>query len=138
METFSRNRDAAIPQSLHHAWLRACEDWSSPLHHDELLQLAMHHECYAWLAAKYRDVGRTRDVPAIDAYLNRLRRAAEATLTVSATRRTAHAAGSYSSAQAILLVLIAALVASCVYARTRAVPTRSASGNDHHVVVEAR
>lgn len=122
-EAFRTTGDAAVPPAVRVAWQRVCAGWGVADHHDELLQLAVHHACYAWVAAQYRALDRTRSGgPLAGAHLDRLRRAAEVTLAVTATPRAERPVGVYGGVKAMLLILIIAIVASIVYARVAPVP----------------
>jgi uncharacterized Zn finger protein (UPF0148 family) len=113
MASYTEERDAAVPESVRAAWQRAAEAWSDPARHDELLQQVAAHRCYAWAAAHYR--ARTGD-PVAERQLDRLRRAAEATLLAGATVRPDATAGPYRATLGVLAILIAAIVIGVVYA----------------------
>ncbi|HEX3766615.1 MAG TPA: hypothetical protein VHW23_48305 [Kofleriaceae bacterium] len=113
MASYRDARDAAVPEPVHAAWQRAAEAWSDPTRHDELLQQVAAHSCYAWAAARYR--ARRRD-PVAERQLDRLRRAAEATLLAGATVRPDTTAGPYRATLGVLAILIAAIVIGVVYA----------------------
>ena len=122
MAAFQVTRDA-VPPDLVAAWQRVREHWGVPRYHDELLQLTAQLERYAWVAAKYREVGRMRNAdPVADAELARLRRAAEVTLAVSASVRPERAPRSYGALSAMLLLVMLLAIASFAYARLRPLP----------------
>jgi hypothetical protein len=76
MAPFLAALDATVPTSVHSAWRRVREDWRITAHHEELLQLTIQHQCYAWVAAKYREASRERPGDQLaDAQIVRLRRA---------------------------------------------------------------
>jgi hypothetical protein len=113
-------RDAAIPEPLREAWARAICAWSEPARHDEVLRLVAAHGCYAWAAARYR----TRRSDAIAArQLDRLRRAAEATLLASATVRPDPGARPYRATVGVLAILIAAIGVGLIYAAASPAPS---------------
>lgn len=113
-------RDAAIPEPLRDAWERAIRAWSDPALHDEVLRLVAVHSCYAWAAARYRT---RRGDPVAARQLDRLRRAAEATLLASATARPDPAARPYRAAVGVLAVLIVAIGVGLIYAMAARTPT---------------
>jgi hypothetical protein len=130
MDAYAQSRDAAVPEPVAVAWDRALEAWDDAERHDALLRLVAQHRAYAWAAAKYRDAKRAapaspspfRSYPdhAVDAIadrqLERMRRAAEATLYASATARDERGKAPYRAAMAILAMLVFAIVAGLVFA----------------------
>ena len=66
------------------AWDRVVEDWDDPARHDALIGLVAQHNCFVWAAARYKE--RAGD-PIADKQLERLRRAATATMLATATAR---------------------------------------------------
>jgi hypothetical protein len=130
MEAFARARDASVPEEVAAAWERVLEAWDDPGRHDALLRLIARHEAYAWAAAKYRDAKRAapaspspfRSYPdhAVDAIadrqLDRMRRAAEATLYASASAREDRGRSPYRAATAVLAMFIVAIVAGLIFA----------------------
>jgi len=129
MASFASTREAAVPEQLRAAWddlhapdssappYRGGEPWSDQTRHDELLKLVAANNCYAWAAGRYREVIRARpeDVTAAR-QLDRLTRAAEATMLAGATARNTVAPKPYRAATAILIMLIVALVSGLLYA----------------------
>ncbi len=130
MEAYAARRDAAVPEAVAAAWDRALEAWDDAESHDALLRLCAQHDAYAWVAAKYRDAKRAapaspspfRSYPdhAVDAIadrqLDRMRRAAEATLFAGASAREDRARSPYRAATAILAMFIFAIIAGLVFA----------------------
>lgn len=110
MAAYRDARDAAIPEPLREAWDRAAAAWSEPARHDEVLRLVATHNAYAWAAARYRGHG-PGDVATRQ--LDRLRRAAEATLFASATVKPE--ARPYRATVGLLAVLIVAIVVGLIY-----------------------
>jgi len=110
---YSDARDAAVPDPVRAAWQRAAEAWSDLARHDELLRQVAAHSCYAWAAARYRARGRD---PVAERQLDRLRRAAEATLLAGASARRDTTVGPYRATLGVLAILIAAIVIGVVYA----------------------
>jgi len=113
MAAYTAARDAAVPDALRDAWTRATERWNDAAAHDELLRLVVANNGYAWAAGRYRT--RERDAVA-ERQLERLRRAAEVTLLVSATARPDAATTPYRAATSVLAILIVLIVAGLVYA----------------------
>jgi uncharacterized Zn finger protein (UPF0148 family) len=119
MAAFEQARDA-VPEALTRAWQHALEGWDEKARHDELLRLVTHHDAYAWAAARYRERLRERAGDAVaDRELARVRRAAEAALTVSAATRQAKTREPYRSSMAILALLMLAAIGGLVYAMVR-------------------
>jgi hypothetical protein len=130
MEAYARTRDAAVPEAVAAAWDRVLEAWDDGGRHDALLRLVAQHDAYAWTAARYREAKRAapaspspfRSYPdhAVDAIadrqLDRMRRAAEATLYAGATAREERARRPYRATTAILAMFIFAIVAGLVFA----------------------
>jgi hypothetical protein len=128
MASFASNREA-VPEQLRAAWddlhapdssappYRSGEPWTDQARHDELLKLVAANNCYAWAAGRYREVIRTRPEDATAArQLDRLTRAAEATMLAGATARTTPGPKPYRATTAILVMLIAVIVAGLFYA----------------------
>lgn len=113
MAAYRDARDAAVPGPAREAWARALEAWGDPARHDEVLQQVAAHRCYAWAAACYRARGRD---PIAERQLDRLRRAAEATLLASATARPDAAPRPYRATAGVLAILIVAVLVGLVYA----------------------
>jgi hypothetical protein len=137
-------RDASVPEAVAAAWDRVLEAWDDAERHAALLRLVARHEAYAWAAARYRDAKRAVPVSpapfrrypdhAVDAVadrqLDRMRRAAEATLLAGASAREARGRSPYRAATAILALLVVAIVAGLVFATMlqRAEPAASGAG----------
>lgn len=130
MEAYSDARGAAVPAEVAAAWDRVLEAWDDDARHDALLGRVAQHDAYAWAAARYRDAKRAapaspapfRSYPdhAVDAIadrqLDRMRRAAEATLYASASAREDRDRSPYRATTAVLALLILAVVAGLVFA----------------------
>lgn len=127
MAAYTDARDAAVPMPVRDAWTRATESWSDIAAHDDLLRLVASHNCYAWAAGRYRTRGRD---PVAQRQLDRLRRAAEATLFASATARPDAQAKPYRATRSVLAILIVAVVVGLLYAavmRGRPPPSEATS-----------
>jgi hypothetical protein len=120
MADFTEAHDAAVPEPVRAAWAGVAGAWSDPARHDELLRQVAAHRCYAWAAGRYRTRGGD---PIAERQLDRLRRAAEATLLAGATVRRDTAALPYRATVGVLAVLIAAVVVGLVYAALARAPS---------------
>ena len=114
MAAFESARDASVPEVLHDAWARVLEAWDDPARHDELMRLVAANNCYAWAAGRYRT--RPTDDPIARRQLERVRRAAEATMLASATVREKAQPMPYRATTAVLAMMIIAIVAGLFYA----------------------
>lgn len=112
MAAFEAARDADVPAAVREAWHAAAGHWDDPAHHDELFRVVASHGAYAWAASHYR--ARKDDIAVRQ--LERLRRAAEATLLASATARPDAAASPYKATRAVLIVLILFVLIGLAYA----------------------
>jgi len=118
MAAYAKARDAAAsvsaPDVVQAAWARTTQDWHTAARHDELLQLVAIHHAYAWAAGRYRMRG---DEPIAQRQLDRLRRAAEATLRAGATPRAGASARTSSRARRrVLALVITMIVAGALFA----------------------
>jgi hypothetical protein len=119
MAAFETARDA-VPDALAEAWSNAVKRWEDSTRHDELLRLVGQHDSYAWAAARYREQLRaTPDDTVAPAQLDRLRRAAEATMMSNAATRKATQPTPYRGTIAILGLMIILIIAGLVYAMAR-------------------
>jgi hypothetical protein len=129
MEEFARRREATAPDAVRAAWdalepptradrERAPESpWNDAARHDELLRLVHVYDCYAWAAGRYRDVHRLRpDDKMASRMVERIRKAAEATMMASASVRAETGPKPYRATVAVLAMLIVALIAMLLYA----------------------
>ena len=112
MADYADAREAGVPDAVREAWRRVTEAWSDSARHDELLRVVALHDSYAWAAGRYR----TRRDDIATRQLDRLRRAAEATLLASATARPDASTAPYRATRGVLMVLIVAVVVGLIYA----------------------
>lgn len=122
MESFAKDRDAAVPDVLGKAWERAIEKWDDQPRHEEVMRLVAQHDAYAWAASRYRS--RAGD-PVADKQLERIRKAAEITmLSAAVSRKDASAKNPYRNTMALLIVLVVLIVGGLLYAwiRSRGAP----------------
>jgi hypothetical protein len=113
MAAYAQTRDATAPEPVQRAWTRATEHWDDAAEHDELFRLIVGNNCYAWGAGRYR---MRADDPIAVRQLERLRRAAEATLLTSAATRSDPATRRYRTAAGVLALLVVVIVAGLLYA----------------------
>jgi hypothetical protein len=118
-DSVAQARDANVPDALIAAWDRAVEQWDEQARHDELIRLVTQHDAYAWAAARYR----TKPDPIGERQLERIRKAAEVTMTSAAVVRQANAKKPYRGTTVVLVLLAVALfagLAMAMVARNRA------------------
>ncbi|MEO7732811.1 MAG: hypothetical protein ABIY55_17725, partial [Kofleriaceae bacterium] len=121
MAGYADAREASVPDAVRDAWQHVTEAWTDPARHDELLRVVALHDSYAWAAGRYRT---RRDDLAVS-QLERLRRAAEATLLATAIARPDASTAPYRATRGVLMVLILAVIVGLVYAmviRSRGAP----------------
>lgn len=92
------------PADVQTAWQDITEHWDDAARHKAFVGLVSAHNCFAWAAARYKE--RAGDAIA-DAQLERLQRAATATLMATARARPRSERAPYVS----LLVVVVALLA---------------------------
>jgi len=113
MAPYAEVRDAAasisVPEVLQAAWACTIQDWHTAARHDEFLQLVAIHHAYAWAAGRYRTRGHE---PVAVRQLDRLRRAAEATLLAGATPRAGASARTSARARRRVLALVITVIAA--------------------------
>jgi hypothetical protein len=95
-------------EAVRAAWQRVVESWDDAARHDAFVGLVAQHNCFAWAAARYKE--RAGDAVA-DRQLERLRRAATATMLATATVREEHQRQPYRST---LIALIAMLLLAVI------------------------
>ena len=126
MAAFGSQLDAGVPDVARVAWDRVKERWEDTAAHDELLRLTTLHGCYAWVAARYREVkadagppfreaGSARDAIA-ERQLDRIRRAAEVALLTSGSPRPDKGSKAYQSTKLMLGLVIMLIIAGLAYA----------------------
>jgi hypothetical protein len=117
------------------AWDRAVEQWDDAARHDALLALVVQHSEFAWAAARYKERG---DDAIAKERLDRLRKAATATMFATAKVREPDDASPYRKIMIWLVVLVSMLVLGLVFARVivssrphKAAPAKSAPARHH-------
>jgi len=129
MEEFARRREGTAPEAVRAAWdaldaptpeVRERPEssaWHDMARHDELLRLVHVYDCYAWAAGRYRDVLRVAPGDTVaQRQVERLRKAAEATMMASARVKDDKGPKPYRATVAVLAMLVIALVAMLLYA----------------------
>lgn len=116
MESFAKARDAAIPDALGRAWEAAEASWDDAARHEEVLRLVTQHDAYAWAAARYKQ--RAGD-PVADRGLERVKKAAEATLLTSGAAREAKARNPYRNTMVLMIGMLLLLLGGLMYAYLR-------------------
>jgi hypothetical protein len=115
MESFAKESDEAVPDVLHKAWAHALEAWEDTARHDELIRLVSQNDAYAWAAGRYR----TRPDAVGTRQLERVRKAAEATLLSMAATRKASAPSPYRNTTMLMIALVLLAVGGLIYAMVR-------------------
>jgi hypothetical protein len=135
MVAYAHARDAAVPPAVAAAWDHVLEAWDEQGRHDALLRLVAEHDAYVWAAGKYRDAKRSQPaspspfrtypdhaidaIDAIDAIadrqLDRMRRAAEATLYASATARERRRPSPYRAGVGVIIMFVIAIAAGALF-----------------------
>jgi hypothetical protein len=105
--------DCEIPEAVRAAWQHVTEAWDDAKRHDAFVGLAAQHECFPWAAARYKE--RAGD-PVADRQIDRVQRAAAATLMATATRKPENAPKRYQVMLAVLAVIGIVLAVGLFYA----------------------
>lgn len=116
MATWKSERDLAVPAEVKAAWEAVLEAWTSDATHDALFNLIAARGEYGWAAGRYREQARERVGDRVaPKQMDRIRRAIEATMVVSATARDRPAASPYKNTAMLLAVLIIVLAVGMAY-----------------------
>jgi hypothetical protein len=103
---------ASVPAPLAEAWERTLQGWEIAALHDTVLGLAAKHEQFAWLAARYREIARSRpEDPVPPARLARLQKAAVVAFRIDTRSPATRERTPYRGAG---IILIAAVIAAVV------------------------
>ena len=120
MEAFTETVDADVPEVVRAAWRRVIEGWTEAPRHDALFGLVSQYSAFAWAAGRYRVAERDHPEDSIAGkQLERMRRAMEVTLLVTATQRPDTTKKPYQSTLAILIGLVVLMAIGVVYAMIR-------------------
>ncbi len=116
MATFKSERDQAVPAEIRTAWDAVIEKWTDDARHDALFALIAARGEYGWAAGRYREQARERiGDPVAPKQMDRIRRAIEATMVVSATTRETKQASPYKNTAMLLALLLAVLIVGMAY-----------------------
>jgi hypothetical protein len=96
------------------AWERVTEQWDDPARHDALIGLVAQHNCFAWAAARYKE--RAGDAVA-DKQLERLQRAATATMLAAASVRGQPERTPYKRTMVVMIVMLVMVVLGLLAAK---------------------
>jgi hypothetical protein len=113
--------DGAIPEPVREAWQRALDAWDDSARHDAFVGLVAQHNCFMWAAAHYR--AKAGD-PIADRQLERLRRAATATMLATATARPSDTKKPYQISIAVLIAFVTIAFIGYMYAVYLREPSR--------------
>ncbi len=122
MASFTAERDTTATEALRAAWDRVVESWSDEERHEAVFRIVTERGEYSWVAARYREQARAREGDPIAAkQMERIRRAIEATLLVSATAREKPAASPYKNLLALfaLLLILLGIGAFYIYMKSK-------------------
>ena len=116
MSTFKSERDLAVPTEIRAAWDKVLAKWEEDAGHDALFKLVAARGEYGWAAGRYREQARERVGDQVaPKQMDRIRRAIEATMVVSATTREKPQASPYKNTAMLLAVLILVLIVGMAY-----------------------
>ena len=116
MATWKSERDLAVPAEIKAAWDAVLAGWSTEAKHDALFHLVAARGEYGWAAGRYREQARERaGDPVAPKQMDRIRKAIEATMVVSATAREKPGASPYKNTATLLAVLIVVLIVGMAY-----------------------
>jgi hypothetical protein len=104
----------AAPDVVTAAWERTVEQWDDPSRHEALLAVVVEQSAFAWAAARYKERG---DDPVAKARLERIRKAATATMMATATVRETEESSPYKKTLLWLLIMVVMLALGLVFAR---------------------
>jgi hypothetical protein len=96
------------------AWDRVVEQWDDKARHDALLSVVVQHSEFVWAAARYKERG---DDPIAAERLERLRKAATATMFATAKVRETPDSSPYKKILLWLVVMVVMLVIGLLFAR---------------------
>ena len=124
-----------VNEAVSAAWERVVEKWDEPARHEALLGLVVQHSAFAWAAARYKEKG---DDPIAVERLDRLRKAATATMMATATKKGEEERSPYTKTMVWLIVMTIMLIIGLLFARivtdrapTHSPPVRHPTGARH-------
>ena len=101
------------PPAVVTAWDEAVAHWGDPARHDTLLGLVAANNCFAWAAGRYK--AKAGD-PIADQNLERLRKAAMATMMATASARPDPTGVPYRNVMLVLLAFVILIGVGAIYA----------------------
>lgn len=115
---YAARLDDEVPDTVRHAWAKLRDQWDQPAAHEEFLGLVAVHRSFHWAARQYRQARGDDGDPIADRGLQRMRRAAEASLLTSAGPR-ADGKLPYRSSLLVLLLLVILMGVGLLYVKVR-------------------
>jgi hypothetical protein len=106
-----------VNEAVTKAWDETVASWDDPKQHDAFLGVVVTHSSFAWAAGRYKE--RAGD-PIADKNLERLRKAATATMLATAAPRPEDAKVPYRNALLILIALVILMGVGVIYAKFHA------------------
>ena len=126
---------SGVNEAVSAAWERVLEGWDEPARHEALLALVVQHSEFAWAAGRYKEKG---DDPIAVERLDRLRKAATATMMATATKKAEEERSPYTKTMVWLVVMLIMLIIGLLFARIvtdrspkRSPPVRPPTGARH-------
>ena len=104
-----------VPDAVSAAWQSVTDKWDDAGRHEAFIALVAQHSCYAWAAGRYKE--RAGDVIA-DKQLDRLRRAATATMMATASSKPAKQRQPYRGLVVVLICMLLAMVVALFATRS--------------------
>ena len=101
------------PPAVVTAWDEAVAHWDEPARHDTLLALVAANSCFAWAAGRYKE--KAGD-PIADMNLERLRKAATATMLATASVRPDPSKTPYGNVLLVLVTFVILIGVGAIYA----------------------
>jgi hypothetical protein len=110
------------------AWDEVTSQWEDAPRHEAFLALVVQHSAFAWAAARYKERG---DDPVAKDRLERIRKAATATMFASATPRETKENSPYTKTLLWLVAMVVMLVVGLLFARivVNHAPAKGRSGS---------
>jgi len=103
-----------VHEAVSAAWDKVVEQWEDAPRHEAFLALVVQHSSFAWAAARYKERG---DDPVAKDRIERIRKAATATMFAAATRRDTEERSPYTKTLLWLMAMLVMLVVGLLFAR---------------------